>query len=108
MRASMVDSPERYFLDPMSKESKAAADSKTQQRQQAKQDQEKQQHMLFGVQNQLEQMQIKLNKYEFDNELRFKYWKESEANKLDEGKAIASGAVEIEKLDAQQGAKSET
>lgn len=103
MRASMVDSPERYFLDPMTEESQKAAEGKKQQRAEAKQENEKQQHLLFGVQNQLEQMQIKLNKYEFDNELRFKYWKESGSNELAEGQAIAIGAVEIEKLEAQTG-----
>ncbi len=94
-RAAMVDSPERYFLDPISEEAQQAAQAKKQQAQEAKAKEKETNQLLFGVQNQLEQMKIQLDKYEFDNELRFKYWKAEGIAEQVEAKLVADASLQL-------------
>ena len=94
-RASMVDNPERYWLDPMSEEAQQAAQQKQQQRAETAAKEKETNQMLFGIQNQLEQMQINLNKYEFDKELEFKYWKEQQLSEQKEAELVTEAAIKL-------------
>ena len=50
-RASLIDNPERYFIDPKSKKAEAAAQQKQQEQQAAQAKEKEMNEMIFGVAN---------------------------------------------------------
>lgn len=72
-RASELDNPEKYWMDPDSDESKAGY----QANQQKAAMQQQQQQALTQIALSLEQMKVNMEKYKADQETQFKYWSES-------------------------------
>ena len=101
-RASLIDNPERYFIDPKSKKAEAAAQQKQQEQQAAQAKEKEMNEMIFGVANQMEQMKIQLDKYKHDQDLQFDYYKAALDADLKEADMIVNNRMEMEKLDANQ------
>lgn len=91
-RASMLDTVERYFLDPRSQESQKAANDKAAAAQAA---QEAQQQIMAAAatgEQQAQAMQSAIDKYKHDTELAFNYWKEAFEGELEKLKSQVDSA----------------
>lgn len=73
-RASALDNPERYFVDPMSPESKQASSQKSAQAQQMQQAQLAIAQAAATAEQQAQAINSAIDKYKADSENAFKYW----------------------------------
>ena len=84
-RAVMLPNPERYWIDPGSEDAIAAGEKQ-------KADSDAQQQAVADLQLQLGHMQVTMEKYNTDQELRFKYFSEVLKSEIEEAKLVAEGA----------------
>lgn len=100
-RASDIENPERYYVDPRSDSSKAAMQSKKQ----AQAQQQMMQNTLIAQAIKLEQMSNALGKYQTDVETQFKYYDTNIKAQIEEAKIVGAAAMKMIEL---QNAKGET
>lgn len=104
-KASGLDHPEKYFVDPSSQESQAAAKQMQQQQQQTQQQQTMMQQQMFQSQQQLQQALLAFEKYKVDTETRFKYYDAHLGAEVDSAKIVAEVAGKAEVASVQALAK---
>ena len=92
-RLNEVQNPEQYFVDPESKEAKAALKSKASQAQQM----DTQRKMLMQQAMGLEQLRTAFEKYRTDAELQFKYFDSVLKAEIEEAKLAGSATTELVK-----------
>ena len=107
-RASDIDNPQRYWIDPASEAAQQAAQGKRDQAQAASDREQQLNEMIFGVENQLEQSKIQLqgmadqmDKQAKDNDLRFKYFEAQLEAEVEEAKIIGGATLELQKQQEQ-------
>ena len=94
-RASMMDNPERYWLDPMSEQAQQAQKGK-QEANQANQDSEDElNQMVFGMQNHPAQMKIDNDRLKAENELQFKYFEARLDAEVAEAKMVGDATLKL-------------
>jgi hypothetical protein len=91
LRASDIQNPEKYYVDPRSDESKAAAKKK----QQASAREQQLQRSLMQQAVSLEQMRTAFDKYKADQETQFKYWSETLRAEIEEAKIVGDATVKL-------------
>jgi hypothetical protein len=101
LRASGIDTPERYFIDPKSQESQQAQQAQSQQAQQTQQKQD----MILGAQLNIEQEKNDIAKAKVTQETIFNYWNAHLDAEIESLKLIGDSVSQqqIEKLRAISG-----
>ena len=94
-RASMIDNPERYFVDPNSQGAQQASQAKQEQNQAASDQEEELNQMVFGMQNQLEQMKIENDRLKAEQELQFKYFDARLDAEVAEAKIVGDATLKL-------------
>jgi len=95
--ANDLDAGEKYFTDPRSRTSQAAAEQKGQQAQQQQQMQTQMQQALL----QIEQAKIELDKYKADLDARIKLIDIRVGAETEEAKIVGSATLELQRVQAQ-------
>ncbi len=85
-RASGIDAPEQYWVDPSSPDSQQAAQANAQAQQQAQQQAEAQQQQMVALQAQLAQAELQQKQIEAEQELRYKYFDSTLKSEIEEAK----------------------
>ena len=94
-RASMIDNPERYFIDPMSEQAQQASQGKQEANQAAQDVEDELNQMVFGMQNELEQMKLDNEKLKAQNELQFKYFDARLDAEVAEAKIVGDATLKL-------------
>lgn len=94
-RASMLDNPERYFLDPNSEEAQQAQQGKQEANQAAQDAEDETNQLVFGMQNELEQLKIENENRQHQQDLQFKYFDARLDAELSEAKIIGDAALKL-------------
>jgi hypothetical protein len=100
-RVSDVPLPEKYWIDPDTKESQQALQSKQQQAA----DTAKMQQNLMAQAVSLEQIREALDKYKHDSELQFKYFAEVLGAEVEEAKIVGKATTDLAKQQMEGGAR---
>lgn len=90
-RASEIDNPETYFMDPESEEAQRTLQMKQQQA-------EEQRAQQIGLMDQalaLEELRTAFNKYKQDTDLQFKYYDANLKYEIEEGKIVGKAAADL-------------
>lgn len=90
-RASDLPNPEKYWVDPLSKESIAARDMKSKSAQQEKMAQDR----LLQMTVELEQIRTSLAKYTHDTQLQFDYWNAVLGSEVEEAKIVGTVTADL-------------
>ena len=95
-KASGVDNPEQYYIDPSTPESQQAAQQSQQQQQQQQQAMQQQQQQMMQMQVQMQEQQMQLDKYKHDQDIKFKYYDANLDAEIDEAKILSKTALDLE------------
>jgi hypothetical protein len=98
-RASEIDNPEQYFIDPASE---GAQQVKADNALQAKQSKE-QQFALMDQALALEQLRTSFDKYKQDTDLQFKYYDANLKSEVEEAKIVGSAVANIKTKELPNG-----
>lgn len=93
-RLAEVQSPERFFIDPDSDQSKVALQNKAKQREQEKMNKAALMQNALG----LEQLQQALQKYIHESDLQFKYFDSVLNAEVEEAKIVGSATADLAKM----------
>ena len=96
-KASEIDNPERYFVDPQSKESQAAGV----QKQQEAELQETQNQSLVEQALEIEQLKVAMDKYTQDTDLKFKYFEANIKSEVEEAKIVGAATKDLQVAQAE-------
>lgn len=96
-RAMGVVNPEKYWLDPRSEQSQAAAAGKVQAQNQASAEQ----NLFLKQAVELEQLRTAMQKYIQDSQLQFQYWRETLQAEIEEAKIVGKATADLVKLKSE-------
>ncbi len=96
-----IDDADRYVINPRSQAAQQAAQANSQAQQQAQQQAAQAQQALIREQLQLEYAKLQQKAKESGDELAYKYWSDRLKSETEEMKIVASGTIDLEKVQMQ-------
>ena len=103
-RASEIDNPERYWVDPTTDESKQALKDK----QDAEAMSEQQRSNLLARAIDIENLKIAFDKYKQDTDLKFKYRDIQLKSEVEEAKIVGKATQDLQNVQIKAGHKADT